>query len=78
MSAFSTWARPRRVYGPLVLFVAVVCAITIAVSGHSGVTSHTLTAAHRPASGKSVFVSHHPVKHHPSEQRGLRPERLTR
>jgi hypothetical protein len=70
MSAFSTWARPRRLYGPLVLFVAVACAIAIAVSAHSGVASHAVTAAHRPASGRSLFVSHHPAKHHPVSNAG--------
>jgi hypothetical protein len=73
MSAFSTWARLRRPYGlPLVLFVAVACAITIAiaVSAHSGATSRRLTAAHGRASGRSVFVSHHPAKAYPVSNAG--------
>ncbi len=70
MSAFSTWARPRRLYGPLVLFVAVACAIAIAVSAHVSGTSHALTAARRPASDGSFLVSHHPVKHHPVSNAG--------
>jgi hypothetical protein len=70
MSAFSTWARPRRLYGPLALFVAVACAIAIAVSAHSGGASHASTAARRPASGSSVLVSRHPGKHHPVSNAG--------
>jgi hypothetical protein len=72
MSAFSTWALPRRPYATLVLFVAVACAVTLAIvmSPHSGAASHSLTATHRPASVRSVFVSHHPVRRHPVSNAG--------